>query len=74
MWRAALLVGVVVTSACGAYGGTSSTPGEPNACRWEGNKCDRSSECCSGWCVNRVCERKMATRREDPRAGERIVQ
>jgi hypothetical protein len=67
MVRAAFLVVVIVTSACGAYGRDPSAPGGPNACFAEGNTCGRSSQCCSAWCVNRVCERWMGKRdQRDP--------
>ena len=67
MWRAALFAGVVVVSACGAYGKDPSAPGGPDACLWQGKDCKRSSDCCSEWCVNWVCEQKMA--KADERAG-----
>ena len=73
MVRAALLLLVVVTSACGAYGKDPSAPGGPNACHDEGTACGRSSDCCTMWCVNLVCERQMSER--SPRASvERSIE
>ena len=74
MWRAALFVGFVITSACGAYGNDPSLPGRPDACKWERRACARSSECCSGWCVNWACERKMAEQNTQPGLSEWTVQ
>ena len=71
MLRAALLAVAVLTAACGANSQRASAPG-PNMCRDEGKGCAQSSECCSDWCANWVCERKMA--RRDLAPGERSVE
>jgi hypothetical protein len=60
MWKAAIFVLLTITAACGAYGKDPSAPGGPDACLWEGHSCQRSSDCCSAWCVSGQCERKMA--------------
>jgi hypothetical protein len=75
MWRGTLFVIVVLVSACGAYSDyrkDPSAPGGPNACLDERKECRKSSACCSGWCVNGVCERQMSERAPSSSGGTTV--